>query len=364
LEVLRRLGARAEGTDATGEALQTLREGSGRRFVLLDATLPGAARLIRHLRADEDVRVVLLTRAGLGRAAEREHGSGPRVPKPVCTLDLVRSMAAASGSPPEADAPDEEVPDASRPRRGRILLAEDNPVNRKLTMFVLAKDGHEVVVARDGREAVRAHERETFDLILMDIQMPHLNGLDATHEIRASERRRGRRTPIIAMTAHAMKGDREMCLQADMDGYVAKPIEPAALLRTIQEHLGDAPEEETGPEGDRAIRGIDVEALLRGLDGDEALLDELIGLFLEDLPGYRKSLGAAFVTGDADAVRRAAHGLKGAVANFAAECGDAVREVEEAARRGDLRKARRRWEDSERRLDGLAAALREVRAEL
>ena len=119
----------------------------------------------------------------------------------------------------------------------RILLAEDNPVNQKVTVAILERKGHTVEVAENGRLAVDALESGDFDIVLMDIQMPVLDGLDATAEIRDRERGTGAHTPLIALTANAMKGDRERCLQSGLDAYIAKPLRPAELFRTIDEVL-------------------------------------------------------------------------------------------------------------------------------
>ena len=119
----------------------------------------------------------------------------------------------------------------------RLLLAEDNPVNQKLGLTLLARWGHTVVVANNGREAVQAHQKQPFDLVLMDVQMPEMDGFEATAVIRAWERGAATHTPIVAMTAHAMKGDREHCLEMGMDGYVSKPLQ-ARLLFEVIESLG------------------------------------------------------------------------------------------------------------------------------
>jgi CheY-like chemotaxis protein len=116
----------------------------------------------------------------------------------------------------------------------RILLAEDNPVNQRLTTRLLEKRGHSVTVAPTGREALAALEKADFDLVLMDVQMPDMDGLQATAAIRAREAPLGRRIPIIALTAHTMKGDRERCLAAGMDGYVAKPVIAAELISAVE----------------------------------------------------------------------------------------------------------------------------------
>jgi len=118
----------------------------------------------------------------------------------------------------------------------RVLLAEDNPVNQRLAVAILSKRGHTVVVAGDGRQAVEAYERERFDVALMDVQMPELNGFEATAKIREQEKSTGDRLPIIALTAHAMTGDRERCLASGMDDYLAKPLNATALVETVERH--------------------------------------------------------------------------------------------------------------------------------
>jgi CheY-like chemotaxis protein len=127
-------------------------------------------------------------------------------------------------------------PEKRRPLR--ILLAEDNLVNQRLAVGLLEKRGHAVVIAADGKQALSALEREPFDLMFMDVQMPEMGGFEATARIREREMKTGRRLPIIAMTAHAMKGDRERCLASGMDGYISKPIGAAELSQAIDETLG------------------------------------------------------------------------------------------------------------------------------
>jgi CheY-like chemotaxis protein len=126
-----------------------------------------------------------------------------------------------------------------------VLLAEDNTINQKLAVRLLEKRGHSVVVAGNGREALTALERESYDVVLMDVQMPEMDGFEATAAIRAREKESGRRLPIIAMTAYAMKGDRERCLAAGMDGYVSKPLQPRELFEAVEgpsrESAGSSP---------------------------------------------------------------------------------------------------------------------------
>jgi two-component system, sensor histidine kinase and response regulator len=135
---------------------------------------------------------------------------------------------------------------AKTPRRLRVLLAEDNAVNQKIATRVLEKHGHEVTVAADGRQALAALDRASFDVALMDVQMPEMDGFESTAAIRDLERQTGNHLPIIAMTAHAMPGDRERCIAAGMDSYIAKPLKAAELIELL-EKFADATQQEVSP---------------------------------------------------------------------------------------------------------------------
>ena len=210
-------------------------------LAILDFQMPGmdgftlAARIRAHpdLR---DTRLFMLTSAGQrGDAARcREIGIEVYLLKPVRQSALLEAIARSLGRPVETGL----VPltrhslNESRPKL-RVLLAEDNAINRKLAIRLLEKQGHTVTVANDGREAVEAVENGEFDVVLMDVQMPNMSGYEAAAAIRARERGTGEHLPIVAMTAHAMKGDEECCLAAGMDGYVSKPIQPGQMMDTI-----------------------------------------------------------------------------------------------------------------------------------
>ncbi|MBW1706988.1 MAG: response regulator [Deltaproteobacteria bacterium] len=155
--------------------------------------------------------------------------------KPVKKSDLLDAIVMALGRYYDGEAPvitRHSIEEARR--RLKILLAEDNIVNQKLAVKMLEKRGHRVVVSSNGRKALEAYEREWFDLILMDVQMPEMDGLEATRAIREKEKERGGHIPIVAMTAHAMKGDREKCLSAGMDDYVPKPIKADELFSVVE----------------------------------------------------------------------------------------------------------------------------------
>ncbi|HJY88449.1 MAG TPA: ATP-binding protein [Candidatus Acidoferrales bacterium] len=226
-----------------------------------------------------------------------------------------------------------QIPDAvlERPARPlRILLAEDNPVNQQLAVHLLERRGHSVVAAETGRKALAMLGKDRFDLVLMDVQMPEMDGLEATAAIRAREKTSGERLPIVAMTAHAIKGDAERCLAAGMDAYISKPIEPVELIETV-ERLGAGP---APPTLDRA-------AVLSRVGGDETFLRRLVKLFLSDGPKRVAMMRKALADGDAESLARAAHALKGTVGIFGAhDVVEASRHLEVLARAGDLTVAR------------------------
>jgi signal transduction histidine kinase/CheY-like chemotaxis protein/HPt (histidine-containing phosphotransfer) domain-containing protein len=212
-----------------------------------------------------------------------------------------------------------EVVVAGKPAsRGlRILIAEDNSVNRAVVVGMLLKQGHCLTLAENGREAVRFYQRDRPDLILMDVQMPELDGFGATREIRAAEEGSGRHTPIIAMTAHAISGDSERCLLAGMDSYLSKPLTKELLLETIESIVKDGRAAvslatTTCPPFSRAV-------LLDNLDGDSELLDRVTTLFKENTPAYLEQMRQAIAQRDGLVLERSAHTLLSSLGIFGAD---------------------------------------------
>jgi len=286
----------------------------------------------------------------------RELGIAACLIKPITQSDLLGSILQVLGGRNAKAGPAQpkvvELARATRPLR--ILLAEDNPVNQRLALKLLEKRGHTVSVANNGREALELLERarwEGFDVVLMDVQMPEMDGLEATASIRARERATGRHLPIIAMTAHAMKGDKERCLEAGMDGYVSKPVRAKDLFDEIKKHVpsAEAPATETSakppsPEATPPVRefadALDRAALLERLEGDAELLAEIVGVFLEDCPRLVASIREAVARGDARLLERAAHTLKGSVGNFGVSAAAAAAlRLEQMGRQGELAQA-------------------------
>ncbi|MGH9703487.1 MAG: response regulator [Candidatus Acidiferrales bacterium] len=227
----------------------------------------------------------------------------------------------------------------------RILLAEDNAINQQLAIRILEKHGYAIVVVNNGREAVETLEREAFDLVLMDVQMPEMDGLEATAAIRENEKMTGSHVPIIAMTAHAMKGDREKCLNAGMDGYLTKPIQLATFLKEIEQHIphpessvvpkepGVEPEFSTGAPPDSEV--FDPVAALRYVEGDEELLSDLVRIFASETPILLQTIHQAFATQDHKRLERALHTLSGSAGSIAAvNISRAAKSLEGKAREG------------------------------
>ena len=270
--------------------------------------------------------------------AEADHILGYLV-KPIKQSELLDAIMTVLGSSQEVSAND--VPDVIQGRRLRVLLAEDNPVNQRVARTILEKAGHEVTVAHNGREALARTQAERFDVILMDVQMPEMDGLEATKAIRGLETGRGGRVPIVGVTAHAMKGDRERCLGAGMDGYLPKPIRPAALFAAIEAAVGQSP---SPPPVEAAANEmvLDEASLLALVGGDSALIRELTALFLQDGPERMAEMASALDAGDRTALERAAHTLKGSAGSL---CGHpaarAALYLEDLAKSGDLGEARR-----------------------
>jgi CheY-like chemotaxis protein len=251
----------------------------------------------------------------------------------------------------------------------KVLLAEDNPVNQKLAMRILEKRGHHVVAVSNGREAIDTYEKEHFDLVLMDVQMPEVDGFEATQRIRQIEKRKGGHIPIVAMTAHAMKGDREKCLAAGMDEYVPKPIKTQELHNVIENlALKSVDQDKSGERSldsqndDGPTKDIfDLNQALQVVDGDKKLLKEITVMFLEELKVNLEGIVQAIRKKDADALEKAAHSLKGSVGNLGAKraYGAAYR-LESIGKEGRLSEAKGALAELKKELEELKIALKKL----
>jgi CheY-like chemotaxis protein len=253
------------------------------------------------------------------------------------------SQTPSSASHPKAKS------QAAPVRSLHLLLVEDNSVNQKVAACLLHKQGHTFTLAQNGVEALEAIRRQQFDAVLMDLQMPGMDGLEATRQIRADEAGGSRRLPIIAMTAHVMKGDRERCLAAGMDAYLPKPIELLELSRVLGElgRSGERPAsddvsaangQESTPSAAPAPVAeavLDRQQALARVGGDERLLDELLQIFASDAPRWLADARAAIQNNDAPRLRRAAHTMRGAASSLGAvQTCSAAAHLEELSRAG------------------------------
>jgi CheY-like chemotaxis protein len=246
------------------------------------------------------------------------------------------------------DSPPPRVPD--RPtgtvihpiveHRLRILLAEDNPVNQKVVSMMLEQNGHEVTVVDNGKQAVEAFQTGSFNLVFMDIQMPEMDGFEALASIRLLEPTRGAHTPIIALTAHAMKGDEDLCRDAGFDGYLPKPVRRAELDAAVVA-AQTRPMKKAGP---LAIGQFNRSFALEQAGGDEGLLRELIELFLNCAPEQLECVRKAVERGDGQVAERSAHALKGSVSHFLApEAMTPLHELEKLSKAGRIGEAKERF---------------------
>ncbi|MBZ5536608.1 MAG: response regulator [Acidobacteriia bacterium] len=337
------------GREALAAMEQAIDSNEPFRLVLLDAHMPGmdgfeVAAKIKQSPRFRDARLILLTSTGLGADMERceRLGVSAYLNKPIKQSELWNTIVTTLCAP-AIKKTREGTSDRRKPARAdrplRVLVAEDNPVNRELALRLLERRGHKVVLAANGREALAALEGQTFDVVLMDVEMPEMDGIEATKAIRGKQS--GANIPIVAMTAHAMKGDRDRCLEAGMNAYVSKPIDPAVLFETI-EHLGrSSGASPQYPPASSPSGSFNASLMLSRLGGDAKLLRVLIQSFLADSPKMISEMKKALTRGDHGALATMAHTLKGSVANFGVmEIVESALKLELAARRGDLEEAR------------------------
>ena len=297
-----------------------------------------------HARKDDlgEPAVILLTEGMLSQTGRSREGTGvsaylARPIGPSQLLNAIDLVWKRRESESQSLLLDGEP--ADRPRKLRVLSVEDNAFNQMVVTGLLEQDGHTVDVAANGYEAIEALERKTFDLVLMDVQMPEMDGIQAAGVIRDRERTSGGRIPIVAMTARAMIGDRERCLAAGMDGYLSKPVH-ADDLRKLMDRIGSepgvgAPQPATGDTASKVLP--DLECLLRRVEGDLELLGRMAGIFRQQSRRLIEELMAAIARSDGTAVNEAAHALKGSIAYWCqGKAYQIARELEEKGRSGDL----------------------------
>jgi two-component system, sensor histidine kinase and response regulator len=345
-------------------ALETLKRaaelGAPFTLMLLDAMMPDmdGFEVAHRCKVDPmlaDTTIMMLSSADSdGDAARcRELGIARYLRKPVSTPDLHEAVLVALGRTPskKAMALSSTANKDTPVQRLNILLAEDNVVNQRVAIGILERRGHAVQPVINGKEALDALACERFDLVLMDVQMPEMDGLEAAAAIRRKEQETGEHIPIIAMTAHAMKGDRERCLAAGMDDYLAKPVEPTAL-RAVVERWGAAPNS-NGPQQAKEPAKIllqekqaiptdvfDIAALRARVEDDLELLAEMIELYLTSSPLILTEIEAAVAARDCNKITRGAHTLKGVLMNMCATtCAEAALQLEMVGTSGEVERA-------------------------
>jgi CheY-like chemotaxis protein len=333
-------------------------------LIILDSDMPGTdglslARWIVEQKLYGAGIIMMLTFPHLKLKSELEVlGVNTSVVKPVGATELKSAILSILGV--DDIETDSTVGSSQRQIRVpnqslKILVAEDTPFNQKFILRLLERWKHRTTLAENGRRALEILQNEDFDIVLMDVQMPDMDGLTATKEFRKWEKElkaqsttckekqtadpsgssfqpsaRAKRLPIIAMTAHAIKGDRERCLKAGMDAYIAKPIDSDKLFDTI-ENLTRTAGNKNSVIADSAI--IDKRLLLNGFDDDWSFLKEIVEVFLSDYPRLMDDLHRAYTEGNCDLLMRSAHSLKGMLRNFHAEsAADIALEIEKMAK--------------------------------
>ncbi len=367
-------GMKPLAVDSGAAALEAMKQAEiddhGFKLAIIDGNMPGmdGFELAEQIKKDPRMAgamIMMLTSAGQrGDAARcRRLGIVAYLLKPIRKSELLIAILTVLGQRSAGFTPDlvtrYSLREASR--KLRILVAEDNQVNQVVVLRMLTKMGHTVEIARNGLEAVSLTAAESFDLMFMDVQMPEMDGLTATRNIRGREKKTGLHIPIIAMTAHAMKGDKERCLEAGMDGYISKPVsskEIADLISTVAV-TETAKQTLTGIQASPAqpIAWDHAKALER-VDGDEQLLQEVVQIFLEESPKQLASLRQAVDAGDWDLLERAAHSLKGELGYLAVPdaCQNA-RVLEQMGRNRNLEQAGEALAVLEKEVSALAAEM-------
>jgi len=337
---------------------EAVKSGNPFKFVLLDYKMPemDGEQTARGILADEknrDVKIIMLTSAGKrGDVARFEQiGCAGYLTKPVKQsqlFDTLVTILSGTGEGGKGGSAARIVTEHSTTRvrmaRGKkLLLVEDNLINQKLAIGLLTKAGYSCDLAKNGQEAVEAVMDKKYDLVLMDVQMPEMDGFEATRIIREKEGAE-RHTPIIAMTAHAMAGDREKCIEAGMDDYLSKPLKRDDAFDVISKWLGLRKNYTSSRLSKAAHQRLaadqnvfDVNSALQRMDGNKQLLKELITIFNEQLPAQVQILSNAIENCDAAAILQESHGIKGAASNLSANRLAAVaEEMEKKAKAGDL----------------------------
>ena len=350
---------------------------SGRPFRLLvvDSQMPGMdgfafAQEVKRRPGLAEATLLMLSPAAQPDDLSRgeEAAVAAYVTKPVQQSELLDAILDAFQlrDPRRPSSKIQARPTKQRPGESglKILLAEDHPVNRELVVALLTQEGHRVVTAHNGGQALRRATQQKFDLILMDVQMPELDGLEVTRLLREGEKQTGHHVPIIALTARAMKGDRELCLAAGVDAYLSKPVKRPQLLDLIG-RLTQPAASETAPAVESpaeaptmATENVDLPRLLDQIGGDPKIARKLIEMFLQSLPEYLNDIRNAAARRDDRMLVRVAHAVKGAISNFTTGTAHAVAlQLEQAGRKADWAEVQSAQSEFEQQMNALVGQL-------
>ncbi len=346
-EVLREWGLAVvtvgSGAEAARAADDAVAQGRPFSFLLMDVCVPEFRTWLQKVRAEKNLAaVMLLTADQVNEGARCDELHIPHLLKPVKPSELLSAFtisSALSEVPFSLEFARVAQPDSARAivpastTGARILLAEDGLVNQKVALALLAKKGHQVTLATTGKEALAALERQPFDLVLMDVLMPEMGGLEATQAIRAGEQMTGTRLPIVAMTAGNSPRDIQRCLTAGMDAFVSKPVRQEQLFATLDEFL--AAGRATGG-SETTVGAVDWPAALRQVGGRHEVLAERVSLLQQELPRVQNDLVTAAAEKDSASLRIAAHTLKVALGAFGApRLAHLAKQLEETSKHQD-----------------------------
>jgi CheY-like chemotaxis protein len=364
----------SDGEKALAELSAARIQGHPYRLILTDIHMPkvdgfGLVERIKDSAENSASTIMMLTSGGQrGDAARcRDLGISAYLLKPVRQSELREAISKALQS--KAQTGESRIMTRGTRKTEvqavsslHILLAEDNPINQKLRVRLLEQRGHRVEVATNGVQAVSATERSAFDLVLMDVQMPEMDGIEATRRIRERESRSKGHQPIVAMTALAMQGDRERCISAGMDGYLSKPIRARELDEVLEQFMSLSPHaaDVTDVSSD-TWPPVVAKELLERVEGDRGFIAELLELMRADYPEQNQAIRAAIAAGDSPVVQKIAHALKGALGNLSAFGAARIAgELEAMAAKGDLTRAAPRVADFEAEIARVMDQLEEL----
>jgi len=351
-----RYGEASSGMQALEELRLAVDSKDPYEIAILDMQMPemDGETLGQKIKQDPDLKsTILVMMTSLGQRGDarqlEEIDFAAYLTKPVKQSQLYNCLATVTGMQKQV-AKEQPVKIVTRhslsedqKRRVRILLAEDNIINQKVATSILGKLGYSADAVANGKEAISALAMIPYDIVLMDCQMPEMDGYEATGEIRKPESKvLDHKVPVIAMTANAMKGDREKCLKAGMDDYLSKPVKPQELSDMLEKWIvtQDSSKQEEATVSNIINQSQDIfdrAGLLDRLMGDEKMANEILGVFLKDVPRRFTALKEALDNGDAHSVQLHAHTIKGASANVGGDAlSETAFEIEKAGKAGDL----------------------------